>query len=88
MLLAYMLAFLDKQGLNTTAIMGIKEELHLSGSEYSWSNAIFYFGYLFFSYPASILLVKCPLGKYLSATLYALKVPPPNAQFGVLTLTA
>ncbi|RJE26099.1 Major Facilitator Superfamily [Aspergillus sclerotialis] len=68
MLLAYMLAFLDKQGLNTTAIMGIKEELHLSGSDYSWSNAIFYFGYLFFSYPASILLVKFPLGKYLSTT--------------------
>ncbi|CAG8902768.1 unnamed protein product [Penicillium egyptiacum] len=66
MVFAYMMAFLDKQTLNYTSIMGIREDLHLVGSQYSWSSSIFYFGYLFFSYPASLLMVKFPLGKYLS----------------------
>ena len=49
MLVAYMMAFLDKQTLNYTSLMGIREELHLVGSQYSWVSGIFYFGYLFFS---------------------------------------
>ncbi|KAL4862827.1 hypothetical protein BDV12DRAFT_202688 [Aspergillus spectabilis] len=66
MLFAYMLAFLDKQALSHTSIMGIREDLHLVGSQYSWSSSIFYFGYLFFTPIASMLLVKFPLGKYLA----------------------
>ncbi|KAJ5131916.1 hypothetical protein N7448_006074 [Penicillium atrosanguineum] len=67
MLVAYMMAFLDKQTLNYTSLMGIREELHLVGSQYSWVSGMFYFGYMFFSYPASLLMVKFPLGKYLAA---------------------
>ncbi|GFF35947.1 uncharacterized transporter C417.10 [Aspergillus udagawae] len=66
MTFAYMMAFLDKQALSYTAIMGLRTDLNLRGSEYNWSGSIFYFGYLCFSYPASILLVKFPLGKYLA----------------------
>ncbi|KAF9891356.1 hypothetical protein FE257_004212 [Aspergillus nanangensis] len=66
MLVAYMMAFLDKQTLNYTSLMGLREDLHLEGSQYSWSSSIFYFGYLFFSWPASLLLIKFPLGKYLA----------------------
>ncbi|KAB8073535.1 allantoate permease [Aspergillus leporis] len=66
MLVAYMMAFLDKQTLNYTSIMGIREDLRLEGSDYSWASSIFYFGYLFFSWPASLLLVKFPLGKFLA----------------------
>ncbi|RAL08366.1 putative MFS allantoate transporter [Aspergillus homomorphus CBS 101889] len=68
MLVAYMMSFMDKQTLSYAAIMGIMEDLHLTGSEYSWSSAIFYFGYLAFSYPASLLMVRFPLGKYLACT--------------------
>ncbi|KAL4898662.1 major facilitator superfamily domain-containing protein [Aspergillus ambiguus] len=66
MLIAYMMAFLDKQTLSYTSLMGLREDLHLVGSEYSWSSSIFYFGYLFFSWPASLLMVRFPLGKYLA----------------------
>jgi hypothetical protein len=69
MTFAYMMAFLDKQALSYTAIMGLRTDLNLKGSEYGWSGSIFYFGYLFFSYPASILMVKFPLGKYLACNL-------------------
>lgn len=40
----------------------------LRGTQYSWSSSVFYFGYLAFSYPASFLMVRLPLGKYLGAT--------------------
>ncbi|KAF7172818.1 hypothetical protein CNMCM6106_006937 [Aspergillus hiratsukae] len=66
MTFAYMMAFMDKQALSYTAIMGLRTDLKLKGAEYSWAGSIFYFGYLFFSYPASLLLVKFPLGKYLA----------------------
>ncbi|KAF3385328.1 hypothetical protein F1880_002224 [Penicillium rolfsii] len=66
MLVAYMMAFLDKQTLSQAALMGVRQDLHLVGSQYSWTSGIFYFGYLFFSYPASLLMIKFPLGKYLA----------------------
>jgi hypothetical protein len=49
MLVAYMMAFLDKQALSHAALMGVRKDLHLIGSQYSWTSGIFYFGYLFFS---------------------------------------
>ncbi|KAJ5243150.1 uncharacterized protein N7469_001477 [Penicillium citrinum] len=66
MVVAYMMAFIDKQTLSYTSLMGLIQDLHLTGNQYSWSSGIFYFGYLFFSYPASLLMVKFPLGKYLA----------------------
>ncbi|CAG8178819.1 unnamed protein product [Penicillium nalgiovense] len=56
MVFAYMMAFLDKQTLNYTSLMGIREDLHLVGSQYSWSSSIFYFGYLFFSISWAVVL--------------------------------
>lgn len=49
MVVAYMMAFLDKQTLNYTSLMGLLQDLHLTGNQYSWASGIFYFGYLFFS---------------------------------------
>lgn len=68
---SYMLQFLDKQTLNFSSIMGIIQDLHLHGTQYSWSSSIFYIGYLAFSYPASILMVRLPIGKYLGGTCIA-----------------
>ena len=66
--LSYMLQFLDKQTFNFASVMGMIDDLNLQGSQYSWSGSIFYFGYLAFSYPASFLMVRLPLGKYLACT--------------------
>ncbi|GES58546.1 pantothenate transporter [Aspergillus terreus] len=67
MLVSYMLQFLDKQTLNQASIMGIIEDLNLSGSQYSWCGSIFYLGYLFFSYPGSMLMVRLPIGKFIAS---------------------
>ncbi|KAB8256138.1 major facilitator superfamily domain-containing protein [Aspergillus pseudonomiae] len=70
MMISYMLQFLDKQSLSQSAIMGIVEDLRLTGNEYSWSGSIFYFSYLVFSYPASMLMVRLPIAKFLATTLF------------------
>ncbi len=67
---AYLFQFLDKAALSYTAVLGIREDLHLTGSQYSWSSAIYYFGYLIATYPvAGVLLVRYPVGKLISVSL-------------------
>ncbi|KAJ9150456.1 Pantothenate transporter [Pleurostoma richardsiae] len=63
---SYMIQFLDKQTLAQASIMGFIQDLNLTGNEFSWCGSMFYFGYLAFSYPASLLMVRCPIGKYLA----------------------
>ncbi|KAG7286827.1 hypothetical protein NEMBOFW57_009144 [Staphylotrichum longicolle] len=67
---AYFFQFLDKTALSYTAILGLREDLHLTGSEYSWSSSIYYFGYMVATYPiVGFLLVRYPMGKLISASL-------------------
>ena len=65
----YFLQFLDKQTLSYSSLLGMPEDIHLEGSEFSWCASIFYFGYMFWSYPTVYLSVRLPIGKYLSGTV-------------------
>lgn len=67
--LSYMFQFLDKTALGNTAILGLREDLHLNGAEYSWSSGIYYLGYIVASYPAAILMVRWQVGKTISASV-------------------
>ncbi|CAK7229696.1 hypothetical protein SBRCBS47491_007335 [Sporothrix bragantina] len=71
MLFSYLFQTLDKQSLSFSSIMGLNTDLHLSGSDYSWASGIYYLGYLFFSYPASYLIVRLPVGKLIGGTCAA-----------------
>jgi len=66
MFVTYNLNFMDKTILSSAAVFGLTEDNHLVGKQYSWVGSIFYFGYLFFEYPTTILIQKLPVGKYLS----------------------
>ncbi len=66
MFVTYNLNFMDKTILSSAAVFGLKDDNHLMGDQYNWVGSIFYFGYLGFEYPASILIQKLPIGKYLS----------------------
>ncbi|KAI9148287.1 major facilitator superfamily domain-containing protein [Paramyrothecium foliicola] len=68
---SYMIQFLDKQTLGQASIMGIIEDLKLTGNQFSWTGSIFYIGYLAALYPASVLMVKFPIGKFIAATFLA-----------------
>lgn len=70
MAFAYLFQFLDKTALSYTAILGLREDLHLKGEEYGWASAIYYFGYLVATYPiAGVLLVRYPIAKVIAITM-------------------
>ncbi|KAG6000825.1 hypothetical protein E4U21_004968, partial [Claviceps maximensis] len=68
MAMSYFFQFLDKMVLSATAILGIRADLHLTGSEYSWASAIYYFGFLIASYAAAVLMVRWKVGKVIAAS--------------------
>lgn len=53
-----------------TSILGLRTDLNLVGQQYSWASSIFYFGYLAASYPASLLMIRLPVGKFLATVVY------------------
>ncbi|KAL2783879.1 major facilitator superfamily domain-containing protein [Aspergillus keveii] len=65
----YLLQFLDKISLGYSALLNLRADLGLRGSEYSWATAIFYFGYFFWTFPTSWLIIRLPLGKYLASVV-------------------
>ncbi|GAB7325683.1 hypothetical protein MBLNU13_g09655t1 [Cladosporium sp. NU13] len=69
MSLSYLFQFLDKSALGYTAIMGLTKDLSMTGSQYSWSSGIYYFGYLVASYPVAWLLVRLPVGKTIAISV-------------------
>jgi sugar phosphate permease len=66
MFVTYNLNFMDKTILSSAAVFGLTDDNHLKGTQYSWVGSIFYFGYLLFEYPTTILIQRLPIGKYLS----------------------
>lgn len=69
MAFSYFFQFLDKSALAGSSILGIRTELHLTGSNYSWASAIYYFGYLIAAYPASLLMVRWKVGKVIALSV-------------------
>ncbi|KAG5923441.1 hypothetical protein E4U61_003342 [Claviceps capensis] len=64
----YMLSFMDKIILSSAAVFGLRQDNHLQGQEYSWVSGTFYFGYLVWEYPTTLLIARLPTGKYLAGT--------------------
>ncbi|RDA95285.1 hypothetical protein CP533_3452 [Ophiocordyceps camponoti-saundersi (nom. inval.)] len=63
MAVTYMFHFLDKSALGFTAIMGLREDLYLSGKDFSWASGVYYAGYLLSVYPLGIVMVRWKVGK-------------------------
>ncbi|CAG8901767.1 unnamed protein product [Penicillium egyptiacum] len=56
--ICYFFYYVDKTTLSYAAIFGIKEDLHLVGTEYSWLSSIFYFGWLVWAIPSNLLMQR------------------------------
>lgn len=78
MAISYMFQFLDKSALSYTAIMGLRDDLKLQGTDYSWASSIYYFGYLIASYIAGVIMVRYPIGKTITASMCVLHTLPLN----------
>lgn len=69
LIVTYSLQNVDKSTLSSAAAFTLQTDLHLVGKQYSWLSSLFYFGYLFFEYPTTMLSQKFPLGKFVGAAI-------------------
>ncbi|KAJ5150344.1 uncharacterized protein N7482_010802 [Penicillium canariense] len=68
--ITYFCQSLDKGILNYASIMGIKNDTHLVGQQYSWLGTILYIGILVGEYPQNLLLQKLPVAKTLAVNVF------------------
>ncbi|KAI1326583.1 putative MFS allantoate transporter [Xylariaceae sp. FL0255] len=66
----YAFFYIDKTTLSYAAIFGIRDDLKLEGTDYSWLSSVFYFGFLFWALPTNFLMQKFPIGKYLGVNIF------------------
>lgn len=63
MCIVYAIQFMDKLSNSYASIMGIREDLEMTGTMYSWTGTGFYLGYLVFEFPVAYLLQRVSLTK-------------------------
>ncbi|KAF2753541.1 putative allantoate permease [Pseudovirgaria hyperparasitica] len=64
MFITYNLNFMDKTILSSASVFGLRTDTHLVGTQYAWLGSAFYFGYMLWAYPTSMLIPRVPLSKY------------------------
>ncbi|KAF3931158.1 Sialin [Dactylellina cionopaga] len=65
MFACYTMQFIDKVNINYAAVMGLNEDLHLQGNEFSWCATAFFCAFLAAEIPTGFFLQKIPAAKYL-----------------------
>jgi MFS transporter, ACS family, allantoate permease len=61
----YGICYVDKACLSWAVLFNFREDLNLTGDQYSWGSSVFYFGYLVAQYPFNYLLQKYKTGRVL-----------------------
>jgi len=59
------LQFVDKAAISNAATFGLRTDLNLQGSDYSWAVSIFYFGYLLGTYPSLYCMQRFHIGRFI-----------------------
>lgn len=68
--ICYTFFYLDKTTLSYAAIFGIRKDLNLQRAQYSWLSSLFYFGFLAWALPTSLLIQRFPISKYLAVNIF------------------
>lgn len=66
----YAFFYIDKTTLSYAAIFGIRQDLHLVGTQYNWLSSAFYFGFLAWAIPTNYLLQRLPVARYLGSMIF------------------
>jgi MFS family permease len=69
MVFTYFLQAIDKGTLSFTSIMGIREDTHLVGSQFSWLTTCIYIAILVVEYPLNWLIQRVPIAKALGSSI-------------------
>ncbi|OJI96742.1 hypothetical protein ASPVEDRAFT_58601 [Aspergillus versicolor CBS 583.65] len=70
MFLTYFLQFVDKISLNYANVMGLQEDLGMSGNDFSWLATAFFIAYAVAEVPQGILLQRFPITKVLGVNVF------------------
>ncbi|KAF8259251.1 MFS general substrate transporter [Lactarius quietus] len=70
MCILYLIQYMDKITLGSSAILGIQKATHLTTDQYNWLGTIFYLGYLVFEFPQNLALQKFPVGKWMTLNIF------------------
>ncbi|KAK1924527.1 major facilitator superfamily domain-containing protein [Papiliotrema laurentii] len=68
--ICYCFYYVDKTTLSYAAIFGIKKDLNLHGTQYSWLSSIFYFGWLAWAIPSNLIMQRSPPAYYLAFNIF------------------
>ncbi|KAG0651083.1 putative transporter [Hyphodiscus hymeniophilus] len=68
--ICYTFFYVDKTTLSYAAIFGIRKDLNLKNDQYSWLSSLFYFGFLAWTLPTTLLMQRYPIGKYLGINVF------------------
>ncbi|RDX44014.1 MFS general substrate transporter [Lentinus brumalis] len=71
MVVTYFAQTLDKGTINFASIMGIVEDTHLVGQQYSWLTTCGIMASLIWEFPTNRLIQRLPIAKYLSFNIAA-----------------
>ncbi|KAI5894026.1 MFS general substrate transporter [Schizophyllum commune H4-8] len=71
MVVTYFAQTLDKGTINFASIMGIVQDTHLVGQQYSWLTTCVYIAVLIWEFPTNRLIQRLPIAKYLSFNIAA-----------------
>ncbi|CAE6341464.1 unnamed protein product [Rhizoctonia solani] len=71
MVVTYFLQTLDKGTINFASIMGIQQDTHLVGQQYSWLTTCLYIAILVWEFPTNRLLQVLPVAKFLAFNITA-----------------
>ncbi|KAL7418778.1 hypothetical protein Q5752_006461 [Cryptotrichosporon argae] len=66
----YFFYYTDKTTLSYAAIFGLKTDLHLHGTQYSWLSSAFYFGWLVWAIPSNLIMQRLPPAYYLATNIF------------------
>lgn len=58
LMITYLVQFLDKSSISYSALWGMRQDVGLHGTQYSWLTTIFYIGYLVAEFPMNALFQK------------------------------
>ncbi|KAM0555088.1 hypothetical protein ACHAPJ_006437 [Fusarium lateritium] len=69
MAVVYFFQYLDKGSINYAAVFGLREDLNLTGGEFSWVVSLFYLGQLISEYPAAYILSRFHITRFIGVTI-------------------
>ncbi|KAL4791067.1 major facilitator superfamily domain-containing protein [Aspergillus venezuelensis] len=67
----YLMSYLDRSNMGNAAIIGLKEDLHLSSTQYNLCNSIFFIPYALFEIPSNLVLKVMRPSRYIGLMVVA-----------------